>query len=66
MNPIFAMFQNNQSNGGNVLERFNEFKSNFVGDPKQKVQQLLASGQMSQEQFEQLSAMAREFQKNMR
>lgn len=42
----------------NPMARFNQFKSMFNGDPKQQVQQLLDSGQMTQEQFERLSQMA--------
>ena len=40
------------------LEQFNQFKSMFQGDPRQRVQELLDSGQMSQEQFNQLSQTA--------
>jgi len=32
--------------------------NNFRGDPRQKVQELLQNGQMTQEQFNQLSQMA--------
>ena len=67
MNPLFSMFGNNQmpgpfNNMNNVINQFNQFQSTFQGDPKQKVQDLLNSGQMSQEQFNQLSSMAQVFQ----
>lgn len=66
MNPLFQIFGQNQ-NGGmfspNVIQQFNSFRSAFTGDPRQQVQNLLNSGQMSQEQFTQLSSMAREFEK---
>ena len=67
MNPLFNMFGNNQVSGpfnnmNNVINQFNQFQSSFQGDPKQKVQELLNSGQMSQEQFNQLSNMAQVFQ----
>lgn len=45
----------------NMFQEFNQFRQNFQGDPKQQVQQLLNSGQMTQEQFSQLSAMAQQF-----
>jgi len=66
MNPLFNMF-GNQSNGpfsnmANVINQFNQFQSTFQGDPKKQVQNLLNSGQMSQEQFNQLSSMAQAFQ----
>jgi len=65
MNPLFNMFGNQQgpfNNMNNVINQFNQFQSTFQGDPKQKVQELLNSGQMSQEQFNQLSSMAQVFQ----
>ena len=68
-NPLFQRFGGPQaspanplSNMMNFVQQFNQFKSQFRGDPKQQVEQLLASGQMSQEQFNQLSEMAKQFQ----
>lgn len=46
----------------NMIQQFQQFKANFQGDPKQKVQELLNSGQMSQQQFNQLSQLAQQFQ----
>lgn len=67
-NPLFQMFGNQRprqngpfNNPLQMMQEFNEFKSNFYGDPKQKVQEMLNSGQMTQEQFNQLSAMAQTF-----
>lgn len=48
-----------------VMQSFNKFASAFKGDPKQKVQELLNSGRMSQEQFNQLQQMANQFQSMM-
>jgi len=65
MNPLFNMFGNQQgpfNNMNNVINQFNQFQSTFHGDPKQKVQELLNSGQMTQNQFNQLSNMAQMFQ----
>lgn len=65
MNPLFNMFGNQQgpfNNMNNVINQFNQFQSTFQGDPKQKVQELLNSGQMTQNQFNQLSNMAQMFQ----
>ena len=61
MNPLFNMF-GPFNNINNVINQYNQFKNSFQGDPKQKVQELLNSGQMTQEQFNQLSAMAQTFQ----
>ena len=49
-------------NMGNLLNQFQQFKQSFRGDPRQQVQDLLNSGKMSQEQFNQISAMAKSFQ----
>lgn len=49
----------------NMVQQFNEFRQTFQGDPKQKVQELLNSGQMSQSQFNELQGMARQFQQMM-
>lgn len=67
-NPLFNMLGgNSQLPGmfGNIQQlttKLNEFKQNFSGDPKQKVQQLLNSGQMSQNQYNQLSQLATQIQ----
>lgn len=68
-NPIFNMLnRSNQQPAGNnmsFIQRFNQFKEMFQGNPEQQVKSLLASGQMSQEQFNQLSSMAKQFQTMM-
>lgn len=46
----------------NLISQFNNFKQNFQGDPKQQVQNMLNSGQMSQSQFNQLAQLANQFQ----
>ena len=64
-NPLFNLL-NNQMPMGNMasmISQFNQFRNNFKGDPKQVVQQMLNSGQISQEQFNQVSQMATQFQK---
>lgn len=53
------------SNIGVMMQSFNQFRNAFTGDPKQKVQELLNSGRMSQEQFNQLQQMAKQFQNMM-
>ena len=61
-NSIFNVLGPQRIDKGNdftqMLTQFNEFKSMFKGDPKQQVQSLLRSGQMSQEQFKQLAEQA--------
>lgn len=62
-NSLFNILGPKQINQGNdffnLLSQFNQFKSTYTGgDPKQQVQSLLRSGQMSREQFEQLAQQA--------
>lgn len=45
-----------------MMQQFQQFRANFQGDPKQEVQKLLQSGKMSQQQLNQLQAMAQQFQ----
>ena len=60
MNPLYSEMQNNN---GNMLQRFQQFKQNFRGDPQQQVQQLLNSGKVSQAQYNQAVQMAQQFQR---
>lgn len=58
-NPIFGLFNgNSQPQQPNMVQRFQQFASNFRGNPQQKVQELLQSGQMTQEQFNQFRSIA--------
>ena len=45
-----------------TMQQFQQFRANFQGDPKQEVEKLLQSGKMSQQQLNQLQAMAQQFQ----
>lgn len=49
-----------------IEERFRQFKQMFSGDPKQQVQQLLNSGRVSQEQYNNAVQMANRIYKNMK
>nr|DAF64123.1 MAG TPA: hypothetical protein [Siphoviridae sp. ctTIi48] len=63
LNPILQQLTKspqspNLNNPLALLKEFNNFRRNFKGDPKTIVQQMLANGQMSQEQFQELSEQA--------
>ena len=60
MNPLFQQPQNNPMQM--VMQRFNQFRSQFQGDPRQQVQNLLNSGRISQNQYNQAVQMARQLQ----
>lgn len=65
---MFGPFNNGFGNNQNgmfpftMIQQFNQFRQNFQGDPRQQVQNLLNGGQMTQEQFDNLSAIAQQFQ----
>lgn len=50
----------------NMMQEFQKFKQNFRGDPKAQVQQMLSSGQISQEQFNKASQMANQLMRFMK
>lgn len=61
--PLFDMMGSNQMPGPmgqmqQMLSAFQEFRDSFKGDAREEVQKLLNSGQMSQEQYNQLQQMA--------
>lgn len=52
-NSVFNLLGNGMSNNPMMatIQRFNQFKQQFQGDPQQKIQQMLNSGQITQEQY---------------
>lgn len=70
MNPLFNLLGNNQNNPmSNVLRLKNDlerFRSGFRGNAQQEVQNLLNSGRMSQEQFNQLQSQAQQILQMLR
>lgn len=58
MNPLYERFGSQPSQNQSMLQQFNQFASNFRGDPKAKVEELIRSGQMTKEQFNEYSQMA--------
>ena len=63
-NPLFSMMQTQQQGGG-IFQKFQQFQQMFRGDPKQQVQQLLNSGRVNQQQYNQAVQMAQQFQRMM-
>lgn len=59
MNSLYNDFQPQQNNQmNNFINQFNQFRSMFNGNPEQQVKQLISSGRMSQEQFNQFAQTA--------
>lgn len=66
-NPLYNMMGKGNLPGplGNVqqiMQRFNQFRQQFRGDPRAQVQQMLQSGQVSQQQYDQAVQMANRLQ----
>ena len=61
--PLYESLGNNQNNQPNILQQLKQFKENFSGDPKQKVQELLNSGKVSQAQYNRAIQIANQLQK---
>ncbi|MBP5331367.1 MAG: hypothetical protein J6Y89_05900 [Lachnospiraceae bacterium] len=49
----------------NMMGQFNQFANSFHGNPEQQVQQLLNTGRMTQQQFNDLYSAARQIQNMM-
>ena len=61
-NPLYQQMQpQNPMNG--IMQRFQQFKQTFSGDPRQQVQQLLNSGRVSQIQYNNAVQMANQLQR---
>lgn len=55
----------NRFNPMQMIQAFDRFRQNFLGDPQQTVMQLVQSGRMTQGQLNQLQNMATEFRRMM-
>lgn len=69
-NPFFNALGGGQMPGpmGNfaqMVQQFNQFKTNFKGDPKAVIEKLMQSGKLTQQQLNQLQQMAKQFQSLM-
>lgn len=64
-NPFYQAMGENVNplgNFGQLMQKFQQFKQTFQGDPKAEVEKMLQSGALTQEQLNQAQAMARQFQ----
>ena len=61
-NPLYQML-GKQMPQNSLLQRFQQFRQSFQGDPRQQIQQLLNSGKVSQSQYNQAVQMAQQLQR---
>ena len=66
INPMMMGNPMGQMNPTQFMQKFMDFKKNFQGNPQQAVMNMLNSGQMSQEQFNQLQGMANQILNNFK
>lgn len=61
-NPLFNQL-NAQNPMTQMIQRFQQFRETFRGDPRQQVQNLLNSGRVTQAQYNQAVQMANQLQR---
>ena len=49
-NYLFNQY-GNSGQYNSIIQRFNQFRNNFSGDPRQQIQQMLNSGKITQAQY---------------
>lgn len=59
-NPLFNIL-GGSGMPNNFLTQFMQFKQNFKGNPQQQIQQMLNSGRISQQQYNNAVQMANQF-----
>lgn len=64
MNPIYQAMMNNAptNNVMNLVQRFQQFRNTFRGNPQEQVQALLNSGRISQADYDRAVQMAQQMQ----
>lgn len=50
-NQLYNQMIGGGNQGNNFLQRFNQFRQNFSGNPQQQIQRMLNSGQITQDQY---------------
>lgn len=52
MNPLYQRMMQNAPQNNNLVQRFQQFRNQFRGNPQQQVQELLNSGRITQQQYD--------------
>lgn len=50
-NQLYNQMMGGGNQGNNFLQRFNQFRQSFSGNPQQQIQRMLNSGQITQDQY---------------
>lgn len=59
-NPLFGNFGGQSNPIADIIRQAKDFRKQFTGNPRQEVERLLQTGQMSQQQFNQYSQIAQQ------
>lgn len=60
-NPLYKQIQQQNQNPINgFMQRFNQFRQSFSGNPQEQIQNLMNSGKVSQEQYNNAYQMAQQ------
>lgn len=65
-NALFNQFGNQMNPFEQIAQQARQFRQSFTGNPRQEVEQLLASGRMTQQQLNQYSQIAQQVVQFMR
>ena len=59
-NPLMNVLGvSSQTNNKSIVEQFKDFRNSFKGDPQDKINEMLSSGQITQSQLNQATEMAK-------
>jgi hypothetical protein len=59
-NPLFGNFGNQSNPIADIIRKAKDFRKQFTGNPRQEVERLLQTGQMSQQDFNRYSQIAQQ------
>lgn len=60
-NPLYKQIQQQSQNPMNgFMQRFNQFRQNFSGNPQEQIQKLMNSGKISQQDYNNAYQMAQQ------
>lgn len=60
MNPLFNAIGNQSNPMSDLIRQARDFRKQFNGNPRQEVERLLQTGQMSQQDFNRFSQIAQQ------
>lgn len=64
-NALYSQLNGAMNPMEQMKAEFEKFRASFTGDPRQEVQKLLNSGQLTQEQYNQLAQQAQQMARMM-